>query len=217
MPDKDPKATIATFLFIALFSFVAIFFVLPFYWVALSFLTIGVLYSLVLFKQSRTENKNEKKILAVVVMIAALLSFTLAVQSTAGLSIHPLIIDDIVMLIQATGMITAILLYTRWLTISIIYVTVYIVSIPLAIASRSARIYEVARWFGYLFFGLMIATNIIQIFMNLTSYDLVIPLLGIAIPYELWYTIEIGSWFTAGWTFLTNILTQLVISGHCGR
>lgn len=212
MHVEDPKATAATFLIIALFSFVAIFFILPFYWVALAFLAIGIIYSLILFKQSRTENKNEKKLLAAVVMIAALLSFTFAVQSSRGLSLFPLIIDDILTIIQATGMITAIVLYTRWMYITIIYVAVYIFSIPLAIISGSARMYKVTKNFGYLFFFIMIFANIIEIFMMMGNLDLVIPLLGISMPYEMWYTIEIGSWLVAGWTFITNILTELVTS-----
>lgn len=206
MQDKYYKILLFGFLYFTIFLIV--FFALPVNVLAIVFPIVGVLFAWWAYRN------NQKKAAYIYLILTALMVW-LAIGSIRTLAIQRgLIVGEIITASEWIGFAISAGYYIRFWPVFLIIAILMFVGWIYAVLAKVESVWRITHWIGYCLIIVIIAYNLIVVFFPTEPYEQVIQIaaLGLSIGFEAYYTVQIGTWVMAGFTFIFQFLGSIVNS-----
>lgn len=148
---------------------------------------------------------------AVPIILAGLLTFY-CVKSVFGLTLYYSLAISVIDILEGMGLMAAIFLYLEYIWVLLLFIVPYGIFFVYSLLTRNISYWKWGRWillFGIVLYFVLILVDFLSI-GDTTEMVVKIIILGLAIPFEMYYIIEFAIWIMGAYTFITLFLGHLV-------
>lgn len=194
---------IATFAFIIL-GFLVLF-VLSYLGVILMVSAVGIIGIIYVANQHRYQIAIVQGVFLTLFVLVGLSSLHF-LSLSQGLEIQEIIQD------VSFGIVIA--YYARFIPVLIIFIIIYGLSFGLAVATQVRSFFKTITFIGYGLCVVIIMMTVLS-FVAPQGYEQLVEIFNfVTIPYDIYYSVEIGSWTMSGYVFVTEFMSRAFVKGE---